>query len=345
MNRDDADNRLPNQCSSVFVRVTFVFALVLFLLAACGRSPRPVEMTIVATPGLAPTPLPTRPGPTPTPSSTPTPSVTPAGWETIGDGVQIHQSVAFDDGRGGYVYALRLDPSRVDIQLRYDPDRPRTVAEWFAAERPLAALNAGFFSRRQTPVGRWVIDDVTFGRGHRRMQGEFLVSGAGVSIRRLSERDLNVGARIIASIESYPLLLLPGGIVNPCLAHATDRVERLFRSRPCVSLTQLAERLIVGIDGAGYVMFLLIPSETFTLRGLADWLKRSDLNLDVALNLDGGSSAGMLVQVGDRMWGQNSGREVPGAIIVRPKVLGINHSESPYLTGLRDLLGLVFSPH
>jgi hypothetical protein len=90
----------------------------------------------------------------------------------------------------------------------------------------------------------------------------------------------------------------------------------------------MAERLVVGIDGAGHLVFILFPSQAFTLPGLARWLKHSDFNLDAALNLDGGSSAGLLAQDGDRVWGRDSGRDVPGAIVVLPKVFGLG-GESP----------------
>ncbi len=322
------DEAMVNPRLSAFIRVLIFLALVIGVVG-CGRSPQPIVVAAVAT--ATPTPAPTLwpPSPTLAPRPTPTPSVTPAGWKTIQEGVQIRQSTAFEDGRATHVYALRLDPSRVDVHVRYDPENPRRVSDWFTAERALAALNAGFFRPDNTPLGRWVIDGITFGHRHRRMQGEFRVGGAGVSIRRLSEPDLDDDARIIASIESYPLLLLPGGIVNPCLAHADERIERLVRSRPCVNLTDLAERLVVGIDGAGHLVFILFPSQAFTLPGLARWLKHSDFNLDAALNLDGGSSAGMLAQDGDRVWGKDSGRDVPGAIVVLPKVIGLGGGESP----------------
>jgi len=307
-------------------RVVLVIASI--FVAACGRSPQPVAI-IVASPSLTIPRLPTlQPTPTPAPTYTPTPSATPAGWATVAEGVQIRRMVGLEGRREGDVFALRLDPARVDVQLRYDSDRPRRVAAWFADERPLAALNAGFFDHDNTPVGLWVIEDTTYGRGYHRIQGEFRVSGAGVSIRRVSERHLTDGTRIIASIESYPFLLLPGSIVNPCLNDIVDeQIERFFR--PCANLTEPAERLVVGIDGAGFVLFVLVPSATFTFPGLADWLDRSDLNLHVALNLDGGSSAGMLVQAGGAVWGQDSGRDVPGALIVLPKVLGVDASGSP----------------
>ncbi|HEY4689335.1 MAG TPA: phosphodiester glycosidase family protein, partial [Anaerolineae bacterium] len=145
------------------------------------------------------------------------------------------------------------------------------------------------------------------------------------SIRRVSERYLTDGTRILASIESYPFLILPRHVLNPCL-QMIYRIERSYR--PCSRSREPAERLVVGIDGAGYLMFVLMPSAVFTLDGLGNWLFHSDLNLDSALNLDGGSSAGMLVQAGDQIWGADSGREVPGAILILPKVLGVQSGDS-----------------
>lgn len=310
------------------IRVMCIFGLFVMLLMACSRSPQPTPLkTIVATPSPTLVPSPTRPTATPTaPTRTPTPSATPAGWEIVRDGVQIRRSTGFEDGRSGDVYALRLDPARVDVRLRYDPERPRSVDDWFDDEKPLAALNAAFFDTDFSPVGLWVIDGETFGRGHRLMQGEFRVSGAGLSILRVSQRYLSDGTRIIASLESYPFLLYPGGVVNPCLLDDGSSLGR--RLRRCANLTEAAERLVVGIDGAGYLMFLLAPAKTFTLTGLAEWLRDSDFNLDVALNLDGGSSAGMLVDAQGASWGVNSGRDVPGAILVLPKLLGTDDSEA-----------------
>lgn len=282
----------------------------MFLVAACGRAPEPA---IVATP--TPTPLPSftpTVTPTPTPVFTPTPSRTPAGWQEVAEGAYIRRMFGTEGERGGYVYALRLDPARVDVRLRYDPDRPRNVAGWFDDEQALAVLNAGFFADDFTPVGLWVIDDAEYGRGHHLMQAELRVSGAGVSILRVSERYKRDGTRTIASVESYPLLI-----------HARRVV---VRSR---DENRVAERTVVGIDGAGHLVFVLAPSATFSLPGLAEWLARSDLNLDFALNLDGGSSSGMLVRAGGEVWGRDSGRDVPGALIVLPKVLGVEGGVSP----------------
>jgi len=46
------------------------------------------------------------------------------------------------------------------------------------------------------------------------------------------------------------------------------------------------------------VLLIASPSSAFTLAGLAAWLAGSDLEIDVAVNLDGGSSTGLLLAGG-----------------------------------------------
>ena len=59
------------------------------------------------------------------------------------------------------------------------------------------------------------------------------------------------------------------------------------------------------------------------------WLANSDLNLDTALNFDGGSSSGLAVWTPTGVWGLNSNNHVPAVITVDPKVLGLTGDEVP----------------
>jgi hypothetical protein len=70
------------------------------------------------------------------------------------------------------------------------------------------------------------------------------------------------------------------------------------------------------------VVFVVTPSSTFTLYGLAVWLANSDLDLDTALNFDGGSSSGLAVWTPTGVWGFDSVNKVPAVITVDTKVLG-----------------------
>ena len=49
------------------------------------------------------------------------------------------------------------------------------------------------------------------------------------------------------------------------------------------------------------------------------WLAASDLDLDAALNLDGGTSTGLVLRSGNRTLGTDSWVQVPNVIIVEGK--------------------------
>ncbi|MFN8570118.1 MAG: phosphodiester glycosidase family protein [Kouleothrix sp.] len=60
-----------------------------------------------------------------------------------------------------------------------------------------------------------------------------------------------------------------------------------------------SRRSALAIDRAGRLLLIAAPGGGFTLRGLAVWLSQSDLAIDRALNLDGGSSTGLYLKDGD----------------------------------------------
>ncbi|MCA9924903.1 MAG: phosphodiester glycosidase family protein, partial [Anaerolineales bacterium] len=52
---------------------------------------------------------------------------------------------------------------------------------------------------------------------------------------------------------------------------------------------------VVAQDGNGRILFLLAPYGSFTLHEMSRFLVESDLSIDVALNLDGGTSTGLVL--------------------------------------------------
>ena len=55
---------------------------------------------------------------------------------------------------------------------------------------------------------------------------------------------------------------------------------------------QRSRRTVVAQDTTGRIILLVSPEFHFSLHELAVWLTRSDLELDIAMNLDGGTSTG-----------------------------------------------------
>jgi hypothetical protein len=99
-------------------------------------------------------------------------------------------------------------------------------------------------------------------------------------------------------VQSFPVLVKPGGVMG-FPADADD-------GRP-------ARRTVVAQDRRGRLLFLVAPRGYFSLHHLAVWLVASDLDVDVALNLDGGPSSGLWLRDGPQI---DSLVPVPSVIVV-----------------------------
>jgi hypothetical protein len=287
------------------------------VLAACApASAVSAPLPTSAAPPLSPhTPLPAiTPGPTalpPTPKPSPTliPTVAPLtadGWQPIRSGVLIREMPADSFGRTGQVNVVKIDPSQVDFHVRYQPESPLKVREWYSTTQALVVINSSFFDSAHRAVGQLTSDGQSDGQSHQRMEGAFYLTGAGAAVWPLSGWAEPAGLQIIESIESFPMLLLPGGILNPDIPNDA----------------RTARRTVVAVDRTGSLLFIATPASLFTLHGMAVWLANSDLDIDTALNFDGGSSSGIAAWTPTGVWGFDSAGRVPAVVTVDVKVLG-----------------------
>lgn len=321
----------PNPRQSYLLSVsTLLIVLVLATAFLVSRQDRPDQQDIVtATMQPSPKPSVSQPAPTPTHFSSPMPSAVPATpsatptatasptltpvpltWQRIGAGVERTYVPFIIPGLDtlDYVYALRFDPDRVAFQVHYEPGEAQTIEEWQEETGAPIVVNGGFFSSSNRPVGRIVVDGEMHGfpldydYDSIGTPGVFAVLDNVPEIYVLGRAGSTYspqGFRFDQAIESYPMLLLPGR--QP--AYPTDTGKT-------------ARRTVIALDHDGKVVLLLIDSPIFTLHQLSDWLAGSGLNLDIALNLDGGRSSGLTVSLGDEE------KFIP-SVVPLPIVLGI----------------------
>jgi hypothetical protein len=233
----------------------------------------------------------------------PAPTATPAdtGWVGVGEGIEIReQSITYRDRRDR-LYLARVDPARASFQVAYDPRRPRRVWGWIEDEDARLVINGGFFDPENRALGLLIADGYAFGETYVGLGGLFGVQAGRVQIRSLILEPFQSGEVFDQMVQSYPTLLVGDGVIN---AEIRDDGRRSTRS-------------VIGLDRAGRVVFLLSPRATFNLVELAEWLAQSDLDLDTALNLDGGASAGLVARTPDGAWGVNSWATVPAVILAR----------------------------
>ena len=257
-------------------------------------------LTPVSTATLVPT---LKPSPTLMPT---VPPITADGWQTVRSGIAIRQMLADPISKTGRVDVVKIDPSQVDFHVRYQPDAPLKIHDWYSTTQALIVINSSFFDGGNHAVGQLTTDGKSDGQVHQRMEGAFYLTGVGAAVWPLQGWVKPTGLQIVESVESFPMLLLPGGLLNPNIPNDA----------------RVARRTVVAVDRSGNLLFIVTPSSAFTLHGMGVWLANSDLDLDTALNFDGGSSSGLAVWTPTGEWGFDSSNRVPAVVTVDVKVLG-----------------------
>jgi uncharacterized protein YigE (DUF2233 family) len=259
-------------------------------------------------------PAPTRPVPTlfptlaaPTPASTPEPQIDSpdTGWLAGSPGVELRRlRVAESPERPAVpMTVVRIDPTSARLRVVYTPEHPLPLRAWFASQRPLAAINGGFFRENFQTAALLVSDGVANGGSYEGFGGMLAVAQDGsLSIRPLRDQAYDPSEPLAQAVQSFPMLVFPGGMA----AEPDDDGHR-------------ARRSAVAIDRAGRLLLIACPTSDFTLRGLATWLAQSDLEIDRALNLDGGSSTGLFLSDGDLHEELDSFAALPAVLLVEKK--------------------------
>lgn len=282
--------RLANGADAIHRRAARIkrwLLIAISLLALCGCSIAELTPTVVIPPKV-----------TPRPTATSVPRDT--GWQSIGPGVEYRELTIEQTDRSDRLRIARIDPAQTRLRVLYDPDRPRRVSEWLSESEVLAAVNGNFFDPQNHALGL-VIQD-----GQRRdgvvyegFGGMLAVSGDEVRVRG-NVQEPYTGEPLTYALQNFPMLVLPGGSPNP-------DIDDDGRASP---------RTAVAQDRSGRIIFVMSPAPTFTLTEFGQWLAASDLDLEAALNLDGGTSSGLVLRSGLRNLGADSWVSVPNVIVV-----------------------------
>jgi uncharacterized protein YigE (DUF2233 family) len=265
-----------------------VSCFLLLAVLACDSTPPPTPTSV--------------PAPTVrlTPTATPEPDDT--GWQSLGNGIELRRLNVELNGASNRLWLARVDPARVRFRVLYDSANPSLLAEWFAAAKPLLAVNAGYFTEDSRATGLLISDGVRSGRSYVGFGGMFAVWADRVEVRWLVAKPYNPGEPLRQAVQAFPMLVHSGG-------------------RPGVGDDdgQLARRTVVGQDRRGWIVFVVSPDLFFTLKSLSAFLVASDLELDTALNLDGGTSSGMLVAGPAGPTGVDSWIKIPAVIVAEAR--------------------------
>jgi uncharacterized protein YigE (DUF2233 family) len=180
------------------------------------------------------------------------------------------------------LYIWRLGQTQFRLEVAFD-ETPGSLDTWQAETDASVVVNGGYFSiidETYLPNGLIVVDGEATGSSYHGFGGMLAVTEAGAELRWLVEQPYQPQEPLRSALQSFPVLVKPGGVLGFDAGQEDD---------------QKARRTVIAQDGEGRILFIVAPQGYFTLHQLSVYLTESDLDLEIALNLDGGGSTGILV--------------------------------------------------
>ncbi len=257
-----------------------MFWLTVVGLAACtvpDATAVPPTTVLTQTPDLQPTPtLFVTPSPDHVVTMPPPPD---SGWEPLQAGLERRTIRLLDDNgrQTEQLTLLRIDPALFDFRIAYSPGQPKSLATWQAETGGLIVINGGFFTEEFLATGLIVADGQVSGSSYVDFGGMVTVNENVVEVRSLRERPYAPTETFDYALQSFPMLVLNG--------------EPAYQNEDF----NTARRTVIGIDDNGRVLLILAPWGSFTLAELSSYLASADFGLVQALNLDGGTSTGLVL--------------------------------------------------
>ncbi len=144
-------------------------------------------------------------------------------------------------------------------------------------------MNGGYFSitnERYSADGLTILNGKASGRSFQGFGGMLAIDKRGAELRWLDEKPYDPAEQLQAALQAFPMLVTPSGQ----LGFGAEREDQAH-----------ARRTVIAQDKDGRILFIVAPQGYFTLHQLSVYLTGSDLDLDIAINLDGGGSTGLLV--------------------------------------------------
>ncbi len=205
-------------------------------------------------------------------------------WPQLQPGLERRVIAIYDDQKQQVesLYVWRLDQNYFRMDVAYS-ETPKSLQSWEEETNAAMVINGGYFSidnGRYSPDGLTIVNGEAFGNSFEGYGGMLAIHQDRAELRSLVQKPYDSSEPLQAALQSFPVLVQPGGK----LGFGADREDNAR-----------ARRTVIGQDKNGRILFIVAPEGYFTLHQLSAYLTESNLNLDIAVNLDGGGSTGVLV--------------------------------------------------
>lgn len=222
-------------------------------------------------------------------------------WKTIAPGIDYLdlESSLLTPWSHVHVFKINLRHNRLKLGLAKHLQQPHASVEALGRnEHALIAINGGFFDKKYQPLGLRASEG-------QRMNPLKNISWWGVFYTRRLRA-------FIASPKQY--------IPRHGIDFAIQSGPRLVVNGVIPSLKPgRAQRTAMGIDRQGNVLILVTENVSLNTEELAQRMKNSPLNCKHALNLDGGSSTQLVVNLPNFNLNVHGFSNVSDAVLVVPR--------------------------
>ena len=214
-----------------------------------------------------------------------TPDVPPPAtdsWRTIAPGIEQREiAIALNQNASVRAILVRIDPAWTVLRVHYSPGAPHSIQAW-DDQLPGAAIivNSGFFDKDDYAVGLVVSEGQVFGQSYSGFGGMFQVDASGLARVRSLISEPYRGETLSQAVQAFPMLIEAFGVRAPQDDGFDDR----------------SRRTLIAQDSMGRIILAVIPYSLISLSELQTWLLASDLDVQIALGLDGGRSTGMVIK-------------------------------------------------
>ncbi len=225
------------------------------------------------------------------------------GWLPVAPGLEKRVVQIYEAGRAEPVEAaavLRVDPAVYRFEVGYRPGQPQTLREWALESGGEIVINGGFFTPEWTATGLIIAGGEASGRSYGDFAGMVAIRDGRPEIRWLGAAPYDPAEPLEGALQAFPLLIRPGGVPGINADLERDTPDR---------------RTAVAVDRSGRFLLIITPRGGLTLHAFSRFLAGADFDLEIALNLDGGTSSGLLWREGDQMTGIPAFTPLPAVLI------------------------------
>ncbi len=198
-------------------------------------------------------------------------------WTQIDIGLNIKQFIADNQNT---ITVLRIDEDKYEWALAQDRSNPKIISQWQQKLKAEIVINGGYFDENNESTGFLKIEGEKFGNlsinGKNGYTGMLLIKDNQPELRYLPAENYK-NEKVNFALQTFPTLIYNN---KSLITEDSGKTAR----RTVLAQTK---------DKKTYI----IISESFiSLYKLAQWLENSELDISIAINLDGGPSTGLIVK-------------------------------------------------